>query len=395
MAVTEEVQQQVSDQVAQLLEQHPPASTARHDFLSAQFDAGLAWAAFPRGEGGQGLPHEVQREVFRLLEQAGAPNAQVDNRLAYSMGAPSVQAWGTDEQRQRYLRPLFLGERWCQLFSEPGAGSDLASVATRAVRDGDGWVINGQKVWTSMAELSQRGMLLARTDPSVPKHKGLTYFVLDMSSPGVEIRPLRQMTGEAEFSEVYLNDVWVPDTDRLGPVDGGWKVALSTLMNERDMFGTKTTEAGPVEVALRLLEERQIDDPGLRSRLLDLWVRGHSLRLYAAQGAARSAAGDPGPEGSLSKVGFAELNKSGYELCLDLMGDDALLFDGYDRAAETAGSPPRADTADPRLLFLRSRANSIEGGTTEIMRNIIGERVLGLPAEPRVDKDVPYSRARR
>ena len=394
MHVTDDVLDRITVQVADLLAQHPPGTTARRDFLSAQFDAGLAWAAFPAGQGGQALPDQAQREVFRLLDAAGAPNGQVDNRLAYSMGAPSVQAWGSEEQKERYLRPLFLGERWCQLFSEPGAGSDLAAVSTRAVKDGDDWIINGQKVWTSMAELSGRGMLLARTDPSRPKHKGLTYFVLDMASPGVEIRPLRQMTGEAEFSEVYLTDVRIPDRDRLGPVNGGWKVALSTLMSERDMFGIKTTEAGPVEVALRLYRDRRPQDPSLRSRLVDLWVRAHSLRLYAAQGGARSAAGTPGPEGSLSKVGFAELNKAGYELCLDLLGDDALLYGNYDAEPSTVGSPPRADSADPRLLYLRSRANSIEGGTTEMMRNIIGERVLGLPAEPRVDKDVPYSELR-
>lgn len=391
MSGTEELRNQVAAQVADLLAQQPPATTPRRDFLSAQFDAGLAWLAFPAGQGGQGLPHELQPEVFRLLDEAGAPNAQVDNRLAYSMGAPSVQAWGTEEQKSRYLRSLFLGERWCQLFSEPGAGSDLAGVSTRALRDGDDWIVTGQKVWTSMAELAGRGMLLARTDPSRPKHEGLTYFVLDMSAPGVEIRPLRQMTGEAEFSEVYLDGVRVPDRDRLGPINGGWKVALSTLMNERDMFGTKTAEAGPVEVALNLYRERRPQEASLRSRLLDLWVRAHSLRLYSARGAARSAAGVPGPEGSLSKVGFAELNKAGYELCLDLLGDDALLYGDYETEPATTGSPPRAGRADPRLLFLRSRANSIEGGTTEIMRNIIGERVLGLPAEPRVDKNVPYS----
>lgn len=394
MPATEENLALIRKQVVRLLTENPPEDTPRSDFLGAQFDAGLAWVAFPEGLGGQELPHELQREVFRLLDEAGAPNAQVSNRLAYSMGAPSVQTWGSEEQKLRYLRPLFLGERWCQLFSEPGAGSDLAAVNTRAVRDGADWIVTGQKVWTSMAELSGRGMLLARTDASQPKHQGLTYFVLDMSAPGVEIRPLRQMTGEAEFSEVYLTEVRVSDQDRLGPVNGGWKVALSTLMNERDMFGTKTTEAGPVEVAMRLYHEERPRDPSLRSRLVDLWVRGQSLRLYAAQAAARSAAGTPGPEGSLSKVGFAELNKLGYELCLDLLGDEALLYGDYDAEPAVLGSPPRADTADPRLLFLRSRANSIEGGTTEIMRNIIGERVLGLAPEPRIDKNVPFAELR-
>ncbi|MDQ7905226.1 acyl-CoA dehydrogenase family protein [Phytohabitans sp. ZYX-F-186] len=369
-----------------LLADHPPAATDRARFLAAQYDAGLTWVHHPVGHGGIGVERDLQRRVFELLTSAGAPNLQVESRLAYSMGAPSVVAWGTAEQRERYLRAIATGERWCQLFSEPGAGSDLAAIDTRAVRENGGWRVTGQKVWTSMATSSQRGMLLARTDPAQPKHRGLTYFVLDLTAPGVEIRPLRQITGEAEFSEVYLTDVWIPDADRLGPVDAGWKVAMSTLMNERDMFGTKATESGPVELALALYRERAGDDPALRSRMARLWLRGHVLRLYAAR-AARRAGGAPGPESSVSKVGFAELNKAGYELCLDLLGDEALLYDTY----EPSGGASR----DPRRLFLRSRANSIEGGTTEIMRNILAERVLGLPAEPRVDKDLPYSSLRR
>jgi alkylation response protein AidB-like acyl-CoA dehydrogenase len=236
-------------------------------------------------------------------------------------------------------------------------------------------------------------MLLARTDPAQPKHRGLTYFVLDLATPGVEIRPLRQITGEAEFSEVYLTDVLIPDTDRLGPINAGWKVAMSTLMNERDMFGTKATESGPVELALALYRERAGGDPDLRTRMVRLWLRGHVLRLYAAR-AARRSTGTPGPQSSVSKVGFAELNKDGYELCLDLLGDEALLYDTYEPDELTAPSGAGA-SQDPRRLFLRSRANSIEGGTTEIMRNILAERVLGLPAEPRVDKDLPYSSLRR
>ena len=369
-----------------LLEQHPPERTDRAQFLTAQYEAGLTWVHHPRGLGGIGIERDAQRTVSALLTAAGAPNLQVESRLAYSMGAPSVVAWGTPQQQARYLRAIATGERWCQLFSEPGAGSDLAAIDTRAIRHDGGWRVTGQKVWTSMATSSQRGMLLARTDPTQPKHRGLTYFVLDLSTPGVEIRPLRQITGEAEFSEVYLTDVRIPDADRLGPVDAGWKVAMSTLMNERDMFGTKATESGPVELALALYRERDGHDPALRSRMTRLWLRGHVLRLYAAR-AARRTSGAPGPESSVSKVGFAELNKAGYELCLDLLGDDALLYDGYETEPAAGPGAPR----DVRRLFLRSRANSIEGGTTEIMRNILAERVLGLPAEPRVDKDLPYS----
>ncbi|GAA2412361.1 hypothetical protein GCM10010191_22180 [Actinomadura vinacea] len=272
------------------------------------------------------------------------------------MGAPSVVAWGTAEQQERYLRAIATGERWCQLFSEPGAGSDLAAIGPRAVRENGGWRVTGRKVWTSMATSSQRGMLLARTDPAQPKHRGLTYFVLDLTTPGVEIRPLRQITGQAEFSEVYLTDVWIPDADRLGPVDAGWKVAMSTLMNERDMFGTKATESGPVELALALYRERDGHDPALRSRMVQVWLRGHVLRLYAAR-AARRASGAPGPESSVSKVGFAELNKAGYELCLDLLGDEALLYDTYE-PHEPATHSSAGASRDPRRLFLRSRATS-------------------------------------
>ncbi|MFC4946688.1 acyl-CoA dehydrogenase family protein [Pseudonocardia sp. GCM10023141] len=389
--------EQVESLTHALLEKYPPATTDRAEFLAAQYDAGLTWVHHPVGQGGLGADRASQRTVFALLTAVGAPNLQVESRLAYSMGAPTVVAWGTPEQQERYLRAIATGERWCQLFSEPGAGSDLAAIDARAVRDGDGWRVTGQKVWTSMATTSQRGMLLARTDPSLPKHRGLTYFALDLATPGVEIRPLRQMTGEAEFFEVYLTDVVVPDADRLGPVDGGWKVAMSTLMNERDMFGTKATEAGPVDVALDLYGELYRRDQqsasAFRPRMVQLWLRGHVLKVYAA-GAARRATGGPGPESSVSKVGFAELNKAGYELCLDLLGDDALLYDTYEPDALT-GRPGGSAPVDARRLFLRSRANSIEGGTTEIMRNILAERVLGLPAEPSVDKDLPYSELRR
>ncbi|MFG2514082.1 acyl-CoA dehydrogenase family protein [Streptomyces sp. NPDC048584] len=384
---------QVERLTHRLLRDHPPRTTGRTGFLAAQYAAGLTWVHHPVGLGGLGLDRDAQRTVFALLNASGAPNLQVESRLAYSMGAPSVLEWGSAEQKERLLRAIATGERWCQLFSEPGAGSDLAAIDTRAVREDGGWRVTGQKVWTSMAASSRRGMLLARTDPARPKHRGLTYFVLDLAAPGVEIRPLRQITGEAEFSEVYLTDVRISDADRLGPVDGGWKVAMSTLMNERDMFGTKATESGPVELALDLYRERADGDPALRARMVQVWLRGHVLRLYAAR-AARRTSGAPGAESSVSKVGFAELNKAGYELCLDLLGDEALLYDTYepDEGTTHAGA---AAPRDPRRLFLRSRANSIEGGTTEIMRTILAERVLGLPPEPRVDKDLPYSSLRR
>jgi alkylation response protein AidB-like acyl-CoA dehydrogenase len=317
------------------------------------------------------------------------------NPLGFSMGAPVVLAHGTDEQQDRYLRPLFTGEqRWCQLFSEPGAGSDLAGVSTRAVRDGDEWVVNGQKVWNSLAQISDLGMLIARTDPDVPKHAGLSYFVLDMHAPGVDVRPLRQMTGDAEFNEVYLTDARVPDSARLGAVGDGWRVGLSTLMNERVMFGGRGMASGPADLAVELYKERKPEDPELRSRLVELWIKAHVVSLSNARAAANIDRGVPGPEGSIGKIGFAEINQDGYELCLDILGDESMLYDSYEMHAYT-GAEERPARPDPRRAFLRARANSIEGGSSEIMRNILSERVLGLPPDIRVDKTVPWSQVPR
>src|SRR3954466_3226531 len=214
--------------VRDLLDQHPPASTDRLAFLQAQYDAGLAWVGFPEGLGGLALPRHLQRVVNEQLVAAGAPdNNPRKIGIGLGMAAPTILAYGTDEQKQRWLRPLWTGEEvWCQLFSEPGAGSDLAALATRAVRDGEDpgadWLVNGQKVWTSMAHEARWAILIARSDPDVPKHQGLTYFVIDMTAPGVEVRPLRQLTGEAEFDEVFFSDVRIPDAQRLGEVGEGW-----------------------------------------------------------------------------------------------------------------------------------------------------------------------------
>jgi alkylation response protein AidB-like acyl-CoA dehydrogenase len=290
---------------------------------------------------------------------------------------------------------MFTGEeRWCQLFSEPGAGSDFAGLATRAVRDGDEWVVNGQKVWNTIAHLADRGMLVARTDPNVPKHRGLTYFVLDMHAPGVEVRPLRQITGEAEFNEVYLTDVRIPDSDRLGDEGDGWRVSMTTLMNERTAIGSGGVPrrgAGPIGDAVALWQKLPADErePVLRDRLTQLWARAETQRLTNLRAAEQRRAGNPGPEGSISKLALAELNQRIYELCLDLMGAAGQI--GFDYAFRRAdGLEGGAGWGDPRKAFLRVRANSIEGGTSEIMRNILGERVLGLPGEPRVDKDLAW-----
>jgi alkylation response protein AidB-like acyl-CoA dehydrogenase len=301
-------------------------------------------------------------------------------------------AHGTDAQKLRYLRPLFTGQEiWCQLFSEPGAGSDVAGLSTRAIRDGDEWVVNGQKVWTTLAHLSRWGMLVARTDPDQPKHKGLTYFVVDMQAPGVEVKPLRQMTGEAEFNEVYFTDVRIPDAERLGDVGEGWRVSLTTLMHERVSIGGAVIPrgVGPIAEAVTLYRQRAAaggEDPALRERLLQLWSRSEVLRLTNVRAGVARKRGVPGPEGSIGKVAFAELNKDIYSFCIDLLGPAGMLYGDYTMTRPvTAGF-----SADVRKAFLRARANSIEGGTTEVMKNILGERVLGLPGDVRTDKDRPW-----
>ncbi|MDT5353442.1 MAG: hypothetical protein QOJ56_1974, partial [Mycobacterium sp.] len=237
--------------VRALLDEHDPTSSDPRDFLAARFDAGLAWVHFPRGSGGLELPRSCQSQVEADLAAAGAPpGGGGRNGIGMGMAAPTIAGFGSAEQQRQFLRPLFTGEHiYCQLFSEPGAGSDLAGVATRAVRDGDDWIVNGQKVWTSGAQNAQMAILVARTDPTVPKHQGLTYFVCDMTVGGVDVRPLRQITGEAEFNEVFLTDVRVPDANRLGAVGGGWKVATTTLNNERVAIGSMlgvTRETGMI-----------------------------------------------------------------------------------------------------------------------------------------------------
>jgi alkylation response protein AidB-like acyl-CoA dehydrogenase len=296
---------------------------------------------------------------------------------------------------------MFTGEeRWCQLFSEPGAGSDFAGLATRAVRDGDEWVVNGQKVWNTLAHVADRGMLVTRTDPEVPKHRGLTYFVVDMHAPGVEVRPLRQITGEAEFNEVYLTDVRIPDTDRIGGEGDGWRVSLTTLMNERSSIGGGSgggprRGGGPIAEAVRLWRELPEDqrDPVRRDRLVTLWVAAETLRLTNLRAGANRRAGNPGPEGSVAKLALAEQNKAIYELCIDLLGPAGLI--DYDYTFRRSDTLAGEGWGPARKGFLRVRANSIEGGTSEIMRNILGEQVLGLPGEPRVDKDLAWSKVPR
>ncbi len=246
---TEEERLLAEEAATRLLSEYPPATTDKVEFLRAQFDAGLAYVWFPRGLGGLDLPIDVQTDIDQRLSAAGAPpSGRVTNAIAAGQGAASILAYGTESQKERYLRPLFTAELMgCQLYSEPGSGSDLASLSTRAVLDGDEWVVNGQKVWTSGAHRADVAILLARTDPTAPKHAGLTQFVIDMHAPGVEVRPLQQMTGGADFNEVYLTDLRVPDSERLGPTNDGWTVSQHTLVFERyNMPQTSGRGEGPM-----------------------------------------------------------------------------------------------------------------------------------------------------
>jgi alkylation response protein AidB-like acyl-CoA dehydrogenase len=392
----------VGELTDQLLSEVDPTTAGDGELRGRQYDLGLAWVHFPRGFGGQGAPPRLQGDVEGRLSAAGARAPGPERFFGLTMAGPTVVTHGSDELKGRLLRPMFTGEDvWCQLFSEPGAGSDLAGLSTRAVRDGEEWVITGQKVWNTLAHVADRGMLVARTDPSAPKHKGLTYFALDMHAPGVEVRPLRQMTGEAEFNEVYMTEVRVPDADRIGDVGDGWRAAMTTLMNERTTIGGggggqgSQRGQGAIAEAVRVWREGGADRrPALKDRLMRLWCESETLRLTNIRAVQNARAGNPGPEGSIAKLAFAECNQRVYELCVDLLGAaGGVDYDYAMRRSQVIGltGPP----GSARKLFLRSRANSIEGGTSEIQRNIIGERVLGLPGDIRVDKDRPWSEVPR
>ena len=372
----------LDDELTRFLTEHPVPDPADHaadrSFRESRFGAALAVVVHAAGHGGRGLDGSLQSVIEQRMAREGAH--------------------GTEEQKTRYLRPCFSGaEIWCQLFSEPGAGSDLAGLATLAVLDGDHYVVDGQKVWTSLGHVAHWGILLARTDPDVPTHCGLTYFLLDMQTPGVEVRPLRQLTGEAEFNEVYLTGVRIPAANVLDEVGDGWRAAMTTLSNERVSIGGRPADrgSGPISQLIKVFHEAQTEgrlDPSTTERVMVLWTRAEAARLTNARAAAQVGR-QPGPEGSTAKLQMAELNKAIYELCVDLSGGDGLLIDDY---AETApDSSAVHGIPDVREAWLRSLANSIEGGTSEILSNVLGERVLGLPGEPRVDRDVAWKDTRR
>jgi len=324
--------------------------------------AGVSW---PKEYGGRGATLVEQAIYNEELGRAQAPSTA--NVLGLAMGGPTVIAHGTEEQKRRYLEPILSADEiWCQGFSEPEAGSDLASLKTRAVRDGGEWVVTGQKVWTTLAHHAKWCMLVARTDADAPRHKGLTYFLMDMEQDAVHVRPLRQITGEAEFNELFIEEARIPDENIVGGEGNGWAVAITTLMHERATlaFGLQIR----VKITLReLLDEAResgaAEDPVIRDRLAQLYIESEVLRLNALRGlSAIMRTGVPGPEGSLGKWQWADVNQALTELAIELRGGRAVLDD--DRWT---------------YRFLRARANSIEGGTTEILKNIVAERVLGLP----------------
>lgn len=388
----------VAELAQAVVAEHDPKQVPVSEFLGACYDAGLSWVHFPAGLGGLGLSRGLQSVADTILQGAGGPVPLGLNPMGYGMAAPTVREHAqSDELKRFFLRPLATTEDiWCQLFSEPGAGSDLAGLATSAVLDGDEWIINGQKVWTSLAHKSRWGLLLARTDPDAPKHKGLTYFVLDMHAPGVECRPLRQMTGQAEFNEVYITEARIPDAHRLGGVGDGWRVAMTTLMNERSALGASGSRrgAGTISDAVALWASRpDLHTPVLRDRLAQLWLRAEAQRLTSERSRASATSGGPGPEGSIGKMVGAELNQKIYQFCMDLLGPEGLLYHSYAMYGANAGT---GDWRGPiQQRYLRSRANTIEGGTSEVLRNILGERVLGLPGDLRADAGMPWKEVPR
>lgn len=377
----------------ELLAAHPVDRTDRTDFLKARFDAGLAWVHYPEGLGGLGAP--------RSSRPSSTPNWRPRALPTTTRGASaSASAWpprrssatAPRSRRTASCGPCGSARRsGASCSANRAASSDLAALGTRAVREGGGdWVVNGQKVWTSSAHLARWAILIARTDPDAPKHRGITYFVCDMTDPGVEVRPLRQITGEAEFNEVFLTDVRIPDAHRLGEVGDGWRVAQTTLMNERVSIGGMRIPReggmiGPVSKTWRERPDLRTHD--LHQRLLKLWVEAEVARLTGERLRQQMVAGQPGPEGSGMKLAFARLNQEISGLEVELLGEEGLLYDDW-----TMRRPDKVDFTgrDAYYRYLRSKGNSIEGGTNEVLLNIVAERVLGLPSEPRTDKDVAW-----
>ncbi len=362
----------------------PPSGEEEESFEFARnwqrklHDSGWAGVSWPKEYGGRGATLIEQAIFYEEMVRADAPRTA--NVIGLAMGGPVVITHGTEEQKQRYLEPILSAEEiWCQGFSEPEAGSDLASLKTRAVKSNGEWRVTGQKVWTTLAHVSKWCMLVARTDPDAPKHQGLTYFLMDMEQDGIEVKPLRQITGEAEFNEIFMEEVRIPEENVVGGVGNGWSVAITTLMNER--AGLAFAAQAAIQIALRKVIELAgsngrngksfAKDPVVRDKLAQLMIESEIFRLTNYRGLTKiMKTGVPGPEGSLGKWQWADLNQALMELAMDLEGPYSQL---------TGDSEYAIADGDWQYAFLRSRANSIEGGTTEILKNIVAERVLGLP----------------
>jgi alkylation response protein AidB-like acyl-CoA dehydrogenase len=349
-------------------------------------DAGWACITWPQQYGGRGA-NAIQNVIWAQEEKRFKTPPNIFT-IGQGMLGPTLMAHGSDEQKNRYLRPMLRGEEiWCQLFSEPSAGSDLAGLRTSAVRDGDDWVINGQKIWTSGAHYSHFGMIVTRTDPNAPKHAGITYFIIDMKAPGIEIRPIKQINGATNFSEVFFTDVRVPDRNRVGAVNEGWKGAITTLMNERAALGGGGAGLPEIDDLVRLLKETDrngapaLEDPFVRQRLARLYLRFTGLEYTRYRTLTALSRGvTPGPESSIGKLVGAALRQEMSSFAMEILGPAGALIDA--EAAAAGGLWQQAYLSTPGMR--------IAGGTDEILRNIVAERVLKLPPEVRQDKDVPF-----
>ncbi len=362
------------------------AAQASKAWQKKKYDAGWACLHWPQDYGGRGAT-PIERVIFQQEEGVYGKLSALFG-IGHGMCGPTMMAWATEEQKRERLPRLAAGvENWCQLFSEPSGGSDVAGLRTRAERQGDEWVVNGQKIWTSVAHLADWGLLILRTDPTVPKHDGLTMFFLDMRSPGVEIRPIKQANGQSDFNEVFFTDVRIPDSQRLGAVGQGWKVSITTLMNERASIGARAITGFPELWDFVSAAETErgpaLDDPLVRSKLANWAARASGLKYTSYRAISALSKGElPGPENSIGKLVSGSMLQEIASFALDLQGEAGILLD-----------PAQAEAAARfQAMLLRSPAVRIEGGTDEILRNIIAERVLGLPADIRADKGMPFNK---
>ena len=355
-------------------------------FQARKAKKGYAKVTWPRELGGMG--GTPMQAVIYDQEEGQYDFPTVFFGISVGMPIPVMRRFASEEQQQRYLIPALRGEEiWCQLFSEPAAGSDLGGIRLRALRDGDDWVLNGQKIWTSWAHISDYGVIITRTDPSVPKHRGMTYFFVDMKAPGVEVRPIQQAAGGGEFCEVFFTDVRIPDASRLGEINGGWQVAIATLMEERFAVTEASGGGASLEDTVRFLRrefddgESGLDDPRVRDKIADWYVAESGINNFYARLLTGLSQGQlPGPEAALSKLVIARKLQTQSACIMDACGPAGAIYPDH----------PISRTTDSRMAWLEAAGYRIAGGTDEILRNTIAERVLGLPGDIRVDKNIPF-----